>query len=691
MHHYTRVLRLFLTCLICLISFPLFSGPSRNILIIHSYHRGFLWTDTIDSGIQRAFRATGGNHELYSEYYDVKRFSPEAREEPFRRYLAEKFGPAEFDAVIVSDDSAFRFAVENRDSLFPGVPIVFCGLNNYDIYPGERIEGITGVAEDFDVGANLRLIARLHGEGTLVAVVADSTTTGILNLGQFALAAESVFAPSLQYELLADLSEAELRHRLALLPKGTVILNLGFWRDSDNISFNHAESIVLLTATGFPVYTCWDHMIQYGTVGGIVIDGGIQGEQAAEYALRILDGTPADQLPVRREDLTRAIFDYPSLKEHRIRSGRLPRDRVIRNLPNKVYYRYPRLFALSLSILTLLSVLVALLVLNILKRRQAEELFRTLFENAPDVILVHDQEGRILMINNAVEKVHGYSVAEARQMYIQELNTPEYSESFPDRLREQLSRIKYDCEITHAARDGRPLEFESSAVRLSYRGREVIMAILRDIGERNRSRRELEKRALEKDLLIREIHHRVKNNLQIIISLLRLQADSSGDAKSSQILMDSQKRVNAMATVHEMLYQSDDLAHIDARGYLSGLAEQLSGSYASTIFTLDYAVKAEDIQLPIDQAIPLGIIVTEMITNSLKYGGSDGTCRFELVLKLLDGSIMLNYRDWGPGFDFAGRVRKTLGLELVDSLSKQLGGELSHDGKNDFSLTFPLA
>jgi PAS domain S-box-containing protein len=689
MHHYNRVLRIVLTFLICLVSFPLFSGPSRNILIIHSYNQGYLWTDTVDSGIRRAFKAGGGNHELYSEYYDVKRFTPEEREEPFRRYLAGKYGPAEFAAVIVSDDNAFRFAVENRDRLFPGIPLVFCGLNNFDIYPGERIEGTAGIAEDFDVGANLRLIADIHGEGTLVAVVADSTTTGILNIGRFALAAEDESAPYLQYDILVDLDADELRRRLGMLPEGSVILNLGFFRDSRDRSFNHAESISLLTGTGFPVYTCWDHMIQYGTVGGIVIDGGIQGQQAAEYTRLILGGTPPQELPVHRSDLTQAIFDYPALKAHAIPMSRLPRDRVTRNLPNMIYYRYPRLFAFSLSVFAALLALVILLVLNILMRKQAEELFRGLFENAPDVILVHDQDGRILMINKAVERIHGYTIEEARQLRIQDLDTQEYAVSFPERLKEQFSDSGYECEVTHRAKDGRTLEFESSSVSVPYRGKEVILAILRDIGERNRSRRELENSAHEKELLLKEIHHRVKNNLQIIISLLRLQADSIGDQTSSQILMDSQTRVSAMAAVHEMLYQSDDLASIRARDYLKGLAGQLSGSYGGRNLSLHYTVEAQEIKLTIDQAIPVGIIVTELITNSLKYGSSQGSCRFRLELKSRAGSNVLRYRDWGPGFDYNNRAHETLGLELVDSLTKQLDGTLSHNGENEYTLVFP--
>lgn len=177
----------------------------RKVLIIHSYHQGFLWTDTIEQGIRETFAESEGSFELYSEYYDTKRFTPDSREEEFLDYLLRKFARSDFSLVITSDDNAYQFVLDHRDELAPGRPILFCGLNNYDVYVSSSTEDTTGVAEDFDVGSNLELIARLHGEETTVAVVADGTESGILSLGVFARAAEEPQAPPLQYEILFDL------------------------------------------------------------------------------------------------------------------------------------------------------------------------------------------------------------------------------------------------------------------------------------------------------------------------------------------------------------------------------------------------------------------------------------------------------------------------------------------------------
>ncbi|MDI6644139.1 MAG: PAS domain S-box protein [Methanobacteriaceae archaeon] len=182
----------------------------------------------------------------------------------------------------------------------------------------------------------------------------------------------------------------------------------------------------------------------------------------------------------------------------------------------------------------------------------------------------------------------------------------------------------------------------------------------------------------EKEILLKEIHHRVKNNMQIISSLLNLQLNLEEEEKTKNILMESQGRIKSMAMVHEKLYQSTDLSHINFREYLENLVNDLFYSYAVPVGMIDPMVNAENIYINIDTAIPLGLIVNELVSNSLKYAFPDkkGTVKVEFhkigqnyILKVADDGVGLP-----PELDI--ETTKTLGLKLVYSLSEQLDADL---------------
>jgi PAS domain S-box-containing protein len=182
----------------------------------------------------------------------------------------------------------------------------------------------------------------------------------------------------------------------------------------------------------------------------------------------------------------------------------------------------------------------------------------------------------------------------------------------------------------------------------------------------------------EKEVLLKEIHHRVKNNMQVINSLLSLQADVVEDARVREQLRDSQNRVRTMALVHETLYRSGDLGRIPFRQYLENLFDQLWRSYAVTNVQRELAV--DSFTLGIDQAIPCGLIVNELVSNSLKHafpGGAAG----KIIVAARDtdgGRCVISVRDDGPGFPeaLAEKVRASLGMELVRTLVEQLEGSL---------------
>ena len=215
--------------------------------------------------------------------------------------------------------------------------------------------------------------------------------------------------------------------------------------------------------------------------------------------------------------------------------------------------------------------------------------------------------------------------------------------------------------------------------------------------------RELEASLEEKEVLLKEIHHRVKNNLQVISSLLNLQSGYINDEAALQMFKESQNRVRSMALIHEKLYQSEDLARIDFAEYIRDLTNYLLRMYGTGTYRVRLIVNVEDVSLDIDTAIPCGLMVNELVSNSLKYAFPMGDrsldeqreFKAEISVDLRldnDSNLILIVSDNGVGFpenlDF--RETESLGLQLVNTLTEQLDGsiELDRTGGTTFKITF---
>jgi two-component sensor histidine kinase len=208
------------------------------------------------------------------------------------------------------------------------------------------------------------------------------------------------------------------------------------------------------------------------------------------------------------------------------------------------------------------------------------------------------------------------------------------------------------------------------------------------------SYRKTKKADREKEALLKEIHHRVKNNLMVISSLLNLQSGSITDENTRSAVRDSQNRVKSMALIHQLLYQSEMVTRIDFPKYLEQLMSSLQSTYSSPGKNIKYTIRAEDIALDIDTAIPLGLIINELATNAYKYAFSENGGG-EIVIDLReipDHKYMLRIFDNGKGLPegFNLESSSTLGLKLVKILSRQIRAKLDYtvNGGTEFSVVF---
>ena len=217
-----------------------------------------------------------------------------------------------------------------------------------------------------------------------------------------------------------------------------------------------------------------------------------------------------------------------------------------------------------------------------------------------------------------------------------------------------------------------------------------------DITESRQAEEQIKASLKEKEVLLKEIHHRVKNNLQIISSLLNLQSAEIEDPKACQRFRESQDRVKAMALIHERLYQSGDLAKIDFAGYVRSLTGHLTRSYRVNASAIRLNLEVESVPMNLDIAIPCGLIINELVSNSFKYAfpkGGSGEIRVRFAEES-DGTLKLVVQDTGIGFpaDKNPEESDSLGLKLVRSLTDQLGGELGYRTQNGFicQITIPF-
>jgi len=221
------------------------------------------------------------------------------------------------------------------------------------------------------------------------------------------------------------------------------------------------------------------------------------------------------------------------------------------------------------------------------------------------------------------------------------------------------------------------------------------LALLNILEDAHQTQRQLAQLLHDKEVLLREVHHRVKNNLQVIISLLNLQMRQIGDSAAAEVLQTSQQRIRAIAAVYERLYQSEDFGQIDFLSYVNGLVRQLSVAYALKDRKIEIATQIEDFTPAINIAVPLGLLVNELVTNALKHafqGRASG--RIDIIAARIGDHVGLTVRDDGNGLPEGIDTENggSLGFTLIRLLTQQLKGTLSIERNNGTAVTieFPL-
>ena len=341
-----RACRVVLLCSLCLVGWA--DDPGHHqVLILHSYHQGYSWTADIHAAMMQTLQSSEAGIDIRTEYLDWKHYPSQDMLVRYRDLFAVKYRNVHFNVVLTSDNAALEFALKHRDALFPGVPIVFCGVNGWrpDLYG--KNDKLTGVAEKVEAAGTLSLALKAHPGTKRVLVVCDHTETGqeirldvdhsLTQLGQL---------PEIQY--IGKEETQELVMRLVKEPPSTLILLALFGNDASGRYLDLWELPAILQRSDLqaPVWGLYEEALGHGIVGGHLQGGERQGSLAAGQALRILNGEEASTIPVMAVPTVKWAFDDRELRRFHIARSSLPPNSEIRfSLPS--FYERNRAWVLG--------------------------------------------------------------------------------------------------------------------------------------------------------------------------------------------------------------------------------------------------------------------------------------------------------------------------------------------------------
>jgi PAS domain S-box-containing protein len=329
--------------------------------------------------------------------------------------------------------------------------------------------------------------------------------------------------------------------------------------------------------------------------------------------------------------------------------------------------------------------------------KKSEVKFRSLVQHSTDIIALYSPDGTVLYKSPGMKSILGFEPEEVIGRNVLELVHPEDKEMALE-LFAHLSSISnaehVNFEIRALHKDGTYRWMEATITnKLSEPTVMAYIGNYRDITASKEAREKIERSLKEKTILIKEIHHRVKNNLQIISSMINLQIANMACEPDQELMLDVRNRIRAIALVHEKVYQSSSLDRINADGYIQAMARQLLLTFSSSGKKIELDIKVENVMFTVDEAVPCALIINELITNSFKYafmGREKGTIK---IYFFHDGSkYRLSIEDDGIGFQKKVNLQnpESLGLRIVTGLVAQLDGtiELKSDKGTRFQITF---
>lgn len=695
----------------------------KNVLVLKSYNDGDQWEDDMQDIISATFSKYNENININFENMDSRQINSPKFFEYLKKFLKSKYNNHKFDAIITCDNDAFNFACQNHEELFKNVPVVFCGVNNYEDEMIKDKPYITGVAEVVDIKGTLDKSLKIFKKITTVGVVTDNTVTGVINkelIKKIEGNYKNIKFVYINYDKMMD-----VRREIIKLPrKNTMVFIEGAFMNQSGEYINLSKAAQILSnENNIPFVSCWDFYLNHGIVGGNITESKFQGIKAVELTMRVLNGESPNTIPVINELHSNYVYDYNLLKKFNIDVE--PSDCTIINKP-KNNYNIPKTIVwvgVYATICFLTFAIIVLLISN-MKRKNAEEnsksrekQLRLLIDTTPDLICFKDGEGRIIEANKAIIDFFAIDTSLGESSF-----KGKSGEDVPlliegnrkilcdmeknDKIAWSSGKIYRNEECIKDA-SGKSHYFDAIRVPLYYENgnHKGILLMKRDITENkiNSRNKELLRETMEYDRIKTEffanISHELRTPINVMFSTIQLMdlylkkgyiIDNGGELKKKNHSLKQNcfrllRLINNLIDItkidagfFKLHLRNDDIVSIVEDITLS-VAEYIENKGINLIFDTD--VEERNIVFDADK---IERIMLNLLSNAVKFTEPRG----KILVNLIDGNdfISISVKDTGIGipldkqemiFERFRQVDKTLarnkegsgiGLSLVKSL-----------------------
>ncbi|MDX1808706.1 MAG: ABC transporter substrate binding protein [Sulfurospirillaceae bacterium] len=408
---YTMKILLF----IMIFTFQLFGENSGQILLLHSYNKGLKWTDGISSGVESVMKKHPG-FELSTEYMDSKKIDSKEYFDSLVKLYKMKFSTRKYSVIITSDNYAFEFVLKNHKKLFHNVPIVFCGLEDFNqnsISAAEK-QKITGVVEYKDIVKNIKLIKTLIPDINTLYIISDNSFSSLAIKGQI-LNSIKPFEKDFNIIYDNDIILDKLEKKINKLPKHSAILFTSLYKDKFGRYIPYNDIRKLFHASIYPVFAINKIHLGEGIVGGVMINPFEQGKLAAQKAFEIINGKKPSNIEISIPT-AKYYFDYDMLKKYNINDSKVPLLSNIINKPKNFFDTHRSLINSVFTLMPLLVFLIIGLIINIMKRIRLEiklteknKLDNVLLNNIKSAVFWKSKDDTILGCNDSFCNILGLS------------------------------------------------------------------------------------------------------------------------------------------------------------------------------------------------------------------------------------------------------------------------------------------
>lgn len=363
------------TLTLLLLSSVALSQSAPTALILNSYHPQYPWTASLTQGVVDALVNVVLHENIHIEYLDSRRFAGgPLYEQTLKELLTYKYKRYKPDVIITSDDYAYNFMLDHRDTLFPGIPVVFCGVNSFDEKRFQAHKHFTGIVEGVEIEGNIELIKRIQPSVNRIVMLGDASGLGLRLANEARAFRDSLPDDDLSIEVWDNFSFAELHQQVSQLPDTTAIFILAIHKDRLGQYFSYTTNLRdLANVSSVPVYGMWGGvLVGNGALGGLLNDPYEHGQETGFLALAVLFGTDASKIDVQPKAQFMPTFDYDVIKRFNLDESLLPINSRLINKPVSIYQIYKREINSLIIFVIILIVVINSLFFNIRKRRKFE-------------------------------------------------------------------------------------------------------------------------------------------------------------------------------------------------------------------------------------------------------------------------------------------------------------------------------